>query len=114
MPEGRSEIAFRHMLDHAEEVATLARGLSPERLEENRILTLAPTRLIEIVGEATGRVPAEERHRHPGVPWPQIVSMRNRLVHGCDSGDYAVLWSTIQEDLPPLIDEMRRILSSQD
>jgi uncharacterized protein with HEPN domain len=35
-------------------------------------------RLLEIVGEAAGRVPAEEQTRHPNIPWPEIVGLRNR------------------------------------
>jgi len=37
--------------------------------------------------------------------------MRNRLVHGYDKIDLDVLWDTIEYDLPPLIAELRRILS---
>ena len=33
--------------------------------------------------------------------------MRNRLIHGCDSIHSDVLWSTIQEDLPALIDALK-------
>ena len=45
-------------------------------------LNLSLVLLLEIVGEAAGRVPAEERARHLDIPWPDIVGLRNRLIHG--------------------------------
>ena len=45
------------------------------------MLRLALTRAVEIVGEAATQVSEAGRSEFPGVPWPQIVGMRNRLVH---------------------------------
>ena len=36
--------------------------------------------------------------------------MRNRLIHGYDDVDLDILWDTIEIDLPPLVDELKRIL----
>ena len=55
---------LRHMLDHAQEAVSITRGRSREILEEDRLLNLALTRLVEIVGEAAGRIPREERRKH--------------------------------------------------
>jgi uncharacterized protein with HEPN domain len=52
-------VALRHMLDHAREAAELARGRSRTDIDTDRLLQLALTRLVEIVGEAASRVPAE-------------------------------------------------------
>ncbi len=70
-------IAVRHMLSHAEEAVTLATGRTRADLDGDRLLNLALTRLLEIVGEAAGRVPKELCEQHPEIPWPQIVSLRN-------------------------------------
>jgi uncharacterized protein with HEPN domain len=47
--------------------------------------------LLEIVGEAASRVPVGERPQYPGVPWVQIVGLRNRLIHGYDNVDFDIL-----------------------
>ncbi len=52
---------------------------------------------------AAGRVPGEERGLHPGIPWPEIVGLRNRLIHGYDSVDFDILRQIVTGDLPPLI-----------
>jgi uncharacterized protein with HEPN domain len=80
-------------------------------LEQQRILQLALTRLVEIVGEAANRLSAETQLMHPKIPWPQIIGMRNRLIHGYDVIDLDLLWDTIASDLPPLIVALQKILN---
>ena len=46
----------------------------------------------------------------PDVPWPQIVGLRNRLIHGYDAVDFDILWDIIEVDLPPLIHALRDAL----
>lgn len=57
------------MLEHAREAIALVAGRSRGEVEKDRILTLALTRLLEIVGEAASRVPAEVRANYPAIPW---------------------------------------------
>jgi uncharacterized protein with HEPN domain len=45
-----------------------------------------------------------------GLPWNDMVAMRHRLVHAYYDIDLAVVWSTIQVDLPPLVDALQHIL----
>ncbi|MGH7812560.1 MAG: HepT-like ribonuclease domain-containing protein [Candidatus Binataceae bacterium] len=72
-------------------------------LDTDRQLNLSLVRLLEIIGEAAGRVSAEERTRHPDIPWTEIVGLRNRLIHGYDSVDFDILWQIVTGDLPRLI-----------
>ncbi|MGH9395637.1 MAG: HepT-like ribonuclease domain-containing protein, partial [Terriglobia bacterium] len=99
-------IYLRHMLLHAREAVEMARGRKRTDLDHDRQFNLALTRLLEIIGEAANRVPEEERI--PEIPWPQIVSLRNRLIHGYDEVDFDILWQIITYDLPQLIEVLER------
>jgi uncharacterized protein with HEPN domain len=59
------------MLDHAREAIDLSAGRTRSDLDTDRLLNLALVRLLEIVGEAANRIPAEERELYPEIPWPQ-------------------------------------------
>lgn len=74
------------------------------------MLNLSLTRLLEIVGEAASRVSIAKRKDYASIPWPAIVSLRNRIIHGYDSVNFDVLWDIIQDDLPPLIAALESIL----
>jgi uncharacterized protein with HEPN domain len=91
------------MLEHAREAMQLVAGRNRSDLDTDRVLSLALVRLLEIVGEAAARVSSEARARHPAIPWSEIVSLRNRLIHGYDAVDMDVLWSIVNTDLPALV-----------
>lgn len=101
-------VSLRQMRDHADEAVTLMRGRSRGDLDSDRLLALALVRLLEIIGEAAARVPDEEQKRRPGVPWPQIVGLRNRLIHGYDNIDYDIVCEIVATDLPLLVFELSR------
>ena len=56
------------------------------------------------------RVDVEIRRAHPTIPWQDIVGIRNRLVHGYFDIDFRVVWDTVIQDLPKLIDQLERLL----
>ena len=106
-------VAMRHMLDPAREAAELARGKTRADLDENRVLQLALSRLVEIVGEAASRVPAELQERHPELPWREAIGARNRLIHGYDSVDLDILWEIVATDVPLLIPQVEHVLETE-
>ena len=102
MTDHNDAVRLRHMLDHAQEAISMVRERKLQDLAQDRILELALVKLIEIIGEAASRVSTEGQREYPSIPWPEIIGMRNRLIHGYDQVDLNVLWDTIEFDLPPL------------
>ena len=113
MTDHDDKVRLRHMLDHAQEAISMVGERQRQDLRQDRMLELALVRLIEIIGEAAARVSPEGRTEHPSIPWPEIIGMRNRLVHGYDEVDLDVLWDTIEFDLPPLVRTLLQILDSE-
>ena len=113
MPQTKDLVRLRHMLEYAREAVELIKGKSRESLDSERLLGLALVRLMEILGEAANRVSLEYQSRHPSIPWSQIVSLRNRLIHGYDSVDMDILWQILKHDLPGLIEELQKIFSQE-
>ncbi len=48
------------------------------------------------------------RESMPDVPWREMISMRNRIVHGYDTIDLAIVWAVIEKDLPELVGILKR------
>lgn len=113
MSERDDRVSLRDMLDHATEAVALLGHASPQELARDRVVQLALTRLVEIIGEAANRISEATRENHPKIPWPQIIGMRNRLIHGYDHIDYDLLWNTITDDLPPLIAALEKIVEAE-
>jgi uncharacterized protein with HEPN domain len=105
-------VSLRQILAYAREAVEISKGKTRQDLDRDRLLNLAMTRLVEMLGEAANRVPEGRRTHYPDVPWVQMIAARNRLIHGYDSVDFDVLWVIIQNDLPALIIRLQEILGS--
>jgi uncharacterized protein with HEPN domain len=59
--------------------------------------------MLQIIGEAAGRVSDTTRSQHPEVSWHEMIGMRHRLVHDYFRIDLGKVWDTIENDIPALI-----------
>ncbi|OGL51313.1 MAG: hypothetical protein A3G31_03510 [Candidatus Schekmanbacteria bacterium RIFCSPLOWO2_12_FULL_38_15] len=107
-------IRLRHMLDAAKEAIKFAKNKTRDSLEADRMLTLSIVKDLEIIGEAASNATKECLEELPRIPWQNIISMRNRLIHGYFNINLDILWKTVTEDIPPLIAELDKIVPSED
>ena len=68
--------------------------------------------LADIV-EAAKRLSPELRARHAQLPWPHIISQRNRIVHGYFGLDWEMIWTSATEDVPALMEWAQRVLGEE-
>lgn len=110
MSQDKDAASLQHTLDHSREALVLVKDKSRRELDDDRVLGLALVRLLEIIGEAASRVSETTRNRYPEVPWAQIISLRNRLIHGYDSVDMDILWAILKNDIAPLVRQLQKIV----
>jgi uncharacterized protein with HEPN domain len=71
----------------------------------------AVIRAIEIIGEASKKIPDDIKHKQPGLPWREISGMRDKLIHDYFGINLTIVWKTIKEDFPiiePLLHELAK------
>jgi uncharacterized protein with HEPN domain len=91
MTQHEDNVRLRHMMDYSRKAVAMIRGRRREDLNRDEMLCLALTRALEVIGEAATRVSRAGQQQHGQMPWPEIVGLRNRLVHGYDSVDANIL-----------------------
>lgn len=106
----RDECCLRHMLDAAHEAVAFMKGRTRADLRSDRMLALSATMDLEILGEAATRVSAATRALLPQFPWDRATSMRHRLDHSDFTIDFEVVWSTVQQDLPQVIELLKPLI----
>jgi uncharacterized protein with HEPN domain len=99
-----------HMADAAETIASFVSGRARKDLDSDRMLLFALVRAVEVLGEAAAKVSPETRAEAAGVPWPQIVAMRNRLIHAYFDVNRDMLWKTAIEEIPALLPALRKLI----
>jgi hypothetical protein len=102
-------VRLRHMLVYATEAVKLMRDRRRAHLDIDR--ALSP--LCGNCRRSSQPYSGCNSTASPKYPWAQIIAMRNRLIHGYDIVDYDIVWSTVSEDLPPLIAELEKMLSPE-
>ena len=65
---------------------------------------------IQTIGEAARKLSDSMRNTHPEIPWPQIITMRNVLVHDYFGIDLQEVWMAVERDIPDLKPKIHTIL----
>ena len=108
----KDEFCLRHMLDATQETETFMKGRTLAELRSDRMLVLAVTKGIEILGEAANQVSPATRALAPRFPWDRIISVGRRLAHSSFKIDVELVWSTVQQDLPLVIEFVEPLIPS--
>jgi len=99
-------------LDWIEDILdAMDEGVTFDRFEADFRINFAVVRALEIIGEATKRLPEEVRQRYPDMPWRGMAGMRDRIIHGYDTVDHQIVWDVVKRDIPQIEPRMRQILS---
>jgi uncharacterized protein with HEPN domain len=99
------------MLSAGTKALELIEGQTIDDLEEDEIRTLALVRLLEIVGEAANGVSHEVQASYPDIRWAEIISLRNRLIHGYFFIDFGIVWRITTENLPPPVERLQELVA---
>ena len=109
-PDDRDRLL--HMLEAAEAALRFAASRTRADLDSDRMLLRALLQCIEVIGEAAARTSVEGRARSQGLPWPEIIKMRNILVHVYWGIDRDRVWDTVRGDLPGLVTILQATLAT--
>jgi uncharacterized protein with HEPN domain len=99
------------VLDATEKAMMFVAGKTEAEFNEDFECQFAVVRAIEIIGEAARRVSEEMVSSHPEIPWREMISMRNHIIHKYDHVDLEVVWDTVQNDIPRLASLIRPLVS---
>jgi uncharacterized protein with HEPN domain len=110
----RTPAQLADMLGFVRELRAIVTSRPLEAFVGDRILNLATEKLFINLGEAAQRVPEAERLTIGGVPWRQIIGLRNILAHGYERIDQETLYRTARVDLPSVETALAVALAGRD
>lgn len=89
------------------------KGVSFEALARDSKTLDAVIRNLEVIGEATKKIPKEIRDKYPSIEWKKICGLRDMLIHEYFGIDIVIIWDITQSKLPLLEARIKTILSEQ-
>ena len=97
-------------LDAIAKVRRFIEGMTLDQFAGDEKTIFATIRALEIIGEATKRMPKKVREGYPKVPWREMAGIRDKLIHDYFGVDIEVVWKAATSDLPKIEPQIRHIL----
>src|SRR5271165_2270684 len=92
-----------HIRDNVTLSCSFVGNLDYEGFRDNQLVFYAVTRALEIISEASRRLPDDMKARHPDIPWIDMAAAGNVYRHDYEDVQQRAVWITVQRDLTPLL-----------
>lgn len=113
MPPRKFDHLLRDILLAAQKIVRWTSDRELSGFAGDQILVDAVMHNFAVIGEAARRMPAHVVAAHPEIAWAGMRGMRNLIVHEYEQIGLEIVWRTIDEDLPRLIEQLRAILDAK-
>jgi len=107
----RQRDALRDILHYTTAALHYIEGLNFDQFAADERTFLATSRCLEIISEASRRLPNEVKARHPHIEWRRMAAAGNIYRHEYDVVETELVWNTLCKALPPLQTAMNEELN---
>lgn len=106
---------LRHIQDECLFVLSVI-GAETEKVDllANETLKRAIVRSLEIIGEATKKIPVDFKLRWHSINWKNMAGMRDRLIHDYMGVNYSIVWDVVKNKIPALSIQIQEVIDSEE
>ncbi len=101
---------LKHILHECNNIVDSSANKTREDVLDNETQSKAIMRSLEIIGEATKKLPHEFRTYYPQIDLKNIAGMHDVLIHNYFGVDYDLVWSVVTSEIPEMQHELERII----
>ena len=102
---------LRHINDECLYIISVSKDLKYEDFLEDETLKRAIVRSLEIIGEATKKIPADVKVKWNTIQWKNMAGMRDRLIHDYMGVNYIIVWDVIKNKIPDMNKQISKFLT---
>lgn len=88
-------------------------GLTKDDFLRDETLKRAVVRSLEIIGEATKKIPADFKIKWDSIKWKNMAGMRDRLIHDYMGVNYSIVWDVIKNKIPELCNQIEGVIGKE-
>lgn len=93
---------LRHIQDECSYIISVTENLAYEDFMDDETLKRAVVRSLEIIGEATKKIPADFKLKWNTIQWKNMAGMRDRLIHDYIGVNYSIVWDVMKNKIPDI------------
>jgi len=101
---------IRHMLDEIDYILNRISNMDYDSFVRDETLKRAFVRSVEVIGEASKKLPENIKAMQPEIEWRKVSGMRDRLIHDYFGVDYTIVWDVASNKLPDLREKLHDLL----
>ncbi|MYC96372.1 MAG: DUF86 domain-containing protein [Caldilineaceae bacterium SB0661_bin_32] len=113
MSERDPRLYLNEIIEACNKVSGYIQSLDEGTFLQDELYQDAVVRNVEIIGEASAKLPSELRARYSDVPWKQMIGFRNIAIHAYFAVDFTIVWEIAHNSLPELTPQIQQILEDQ-
>jgi uncharacterized protein with HEPN domain len=104
---------LRHIQDECIYIISVSENLIYEDFLGNETLKRASVRSLEIIGEATKKIPADFKVKWKSIQWKNMAGMRDRLIHDYIGVNYSIVWDVMKNKIPEMNKQISEFLDKK-
>ncbi len=104
---------LQHISDECRFILESCNELSLDDFMIDETLKRAVTRSLEIIGEATKKIPADFKFKWNTISWKSMAGMRDRLIHEYFGVNYRIVWDVVKTKIPILHVQIQELLDTE-
>jgi len=105
---------LKHIRDESLYILTVTgNGITKGEFLNDETLKRAVVRSLEIIGEATKKIPADFKIKWKNVKWKEMAGMRDRLIHDYMGVNYSIVWDVIINKIPELCAQVVKVIENE-
>lgn len=105
---------LQHILTECEYIASVITDDIPMyQFLSDETLKRAIARSLEIIGEATKKIPADIKIQWHDIQWKHMAGMRDKLIHDYMGINYLIVWDVAKNIIPVLIPQIKAIIEKE-
>lgn len=105
---------LRHISDECLFILSVTdKDFSKDDLIQDETLKRAVVRSLEIIGEATKKIPADFKIKWGSINWKNMAGMRDRLIHDYMGINYSIVWDVVRNKIPELTEQIIEVIENE-
>lgn len=114
MARRRAPLALYHIRDTIADFLNIVGEASAEEIAADKARRYAAERCVEIISEASRRIPARWKKEHPNIPWKQVAGIGNILRHDYEEVNLEIIVGLRGKRLADLLVAVTALLEKYD